>query len=120
MPFWLLPQAQSPDAAWKRLELQTLQELAELADWAGKLRMHKQAHELYRVVLRFDPEHKRARRVLKFRKNKAGDWEQAKYYREPKEREVKARPEFDARWQKLRSRFVMQALHDRRERAWSP
>ncbi len=57
--------------------------LVELAEWCVSVRLAGQRDRLAAEILRFDPEHAKARGWLRYTKDKAGTWVQAKGYKPP-------------------------------------
>lgn len=57
--------------------------LVELAEWCVSVRLAGQRDRLAAEILHFDPDHAKARGWLRYTKDKAGAWVQAKGYKPP-------------------------------------
>lgn len=73
--------------------------LEKLASWAQKNKLMGERDRTLAGILEWDPDHKRARRTLKYRKQRDGSWKQARSYRAPKNRSDKKMPDFEAKRQ---------------------
>lgn len=71
--------------AKKASEKNHLERLVELASWCHKQKAFLQRDQVYEIVLELDPDHKAARKYLKFVKDrKSGKWIRKRPYRAPK------------------------------------
>jgi hypothetical protein len=66
-----------------------------LAAWCHERRLYRQRDATYRSILKFDPDHAEARKFLKFRRTKDGQWIDTGGYREPRERKSTDLPEYE-------------------------
>lgn len=80
--------APAPDAfddAKKSAEATYLAGLEELADWCHGEKAYRQRDKAYEAVLLLDPDHKKARKFLKFTYDrKAKEWTRKRAYKKPK------------------------------------
>lgn len=85
--------------------------LESLATWCDGKRLAGERDRVFRLILRFDPEHVRARTALKFtRAGKGKPWVQSPEYREPADWDKGNLVEAAARRRAAASAFVEKAL----------
>ncbi len=80
-------------------------DLAELADWCNGQSLFLERNTIYELLLEFDPDHDRARKMLKYRRNRDGQWERSDTYREPTNRGEDGLDEVAARRAAIGRRF---------------
>ncbi|PIE23757.1 MAG: hypothetical protein CSA62_06520 [Planctomycetota bacterium] len=102
--------AEEFEARWKKIEQDFVPGLARVAEWADQKSLRHQAHKLYALLLQFQPQHPRARKVLKYHKTKSGSWERRGRYRLPPPRNSKHKDEFELRWLTVQQSLVTRAL----------
>lgn len=71
------------DAAMDAAQGDLVDKLDKLAGWCSQKKLLLEKARIYELVLRFDPDHKKARKVLGFKRRK-GEWIQSSTYREPR------------------------------------
>ena len=77
------PAAEAPEVL-RKVNDAFVRDLVRTARRAADKRISGFRHRVYGMVLDVDPDHKSARRILKYKRNrKSGRWEQASDYREP-------------------------------------
>ena len=77
-------------------------ELAAYAKWSGKRALKGSRDRAYAALLIFEPDHKRARRTLKYRWNKkTGSWLRPGAYTRPEDKPGPVLEEATARWRDL-------------------
>ena len=70
-------------------EVALIEEMEKLAVWCQKNRLLAERNATYEAILGVAPDHKKARRMLRYRRKRDGTWEQ-KGYRKPKNANPKA------------------------------
>ncbi len=71
------------EAAMDAAQGDLVDKLDGLAGWCSQKKLLLEKARIYEIVLRFDPDHKKARKVLGFKRRK-GVWIQSSTYREPR------------------------------------
>ena len=85
--------------------------LEELATWCTRKRLYATRNDVYREILRFDPEHEDAHKGLGHKRDrKTKEWREASSKRAPKDYDEKARQEFDQRRTEAIAPYVEVAL----------
>ena len=95
--------------AKQKLDLQLSKDLADVAKYCEKKKWLTERDRIYGLVLELDPSHSKARRALKYKKTRKGEWEQDDEYRPPRN---KGRVDLDAVQEKE------QKCHSKRHDAW--
>ncbi|MHC4955865.1 MAG: hypothetical protein ACYTGZ_18615 [Planctomycetota bacterium] len=86
-------------------------ELESFAGWSAKQSLRGFRDRAYEALLRFDPDHKKARRTLKYRWNKkTSEWVRMGKYKQPEDRDSERKEEATARWQELNDGFAHAVL----------
>ncbi len=85
-------------------------DLEELADWCNSEKLFLERDRVYELVLEFEPDHAGARKVLKYRRDRDGQWERSDSYREPVNRGKTDLAEVAARRREVGARFS-EAIH---------
>ena len=85
------------DEACAVLTQEFLTELESLGAWCNQSHLFAARNEVARWMLELDPDAKRAREWLKFRRAKDGAWEQRQPYKEPSDSKPEHRPAFETR-----------------------
>jgi hypothetical protein len=116
----VLAAGEVPEAlATARREL--VDHLGALAEWCQKSELYLDRDHAYELVLRFDPDHRDARKWLKYVR-RGGAWVRLTAYSPPKNRNAKAEPESRERRDAVARKFaedVLSAL-DKDGPAWPP
>jgi len=81
-------------------------QLEDLAEWCVKKKMYAHRNGVYEVVLEFDPDHREARKWLRYRRRKDGTWERRQPYREARNLDTSAEPEFRRRLKEILDRYA--------------
>lgn len=79
------------------LRTEILATALEIAEWADEADYQTGRNAMYRAVLGYDPEHKKARKALGFKKKK-GEWEQGRTKEPEDECEEGVPAEFERKW----------------------
>ena len=83
----------------------TIGELEALADFCVENKLLLGRDLCFEVLIRFDPDHRRARKTLKYVQGRDGTWEQ-KPYRRPTNKNVELEPEFYERYDGILSKLI--------------
>ena len=70
-------------------------DLEDLADWCSKNGLAGERDRIYESILQLDPDHARARKGLRYERDKEGAWVRKRSYRAPRNRSQKTWPEFE-------------------------
>jgi hypothetical protein len=81
-PGMLRAQEQDPEALREQYLPEVRSRLERLATWCDEQSLLRDRNRAFEALLRFDPEHRRARQILRYQK-RGGAWVQAPGYREP-------------------------------------
>jgi hypothetical protein len=84
-------------------------DLEVFARWAGPNGLLREQHRACAVIVRLDPDHAEARKVLQFSRKKDGTWVRVFQYAEPKATNEKLRAECETRWSTLVGAFRQKA-----------
>lgn len=87
-----------------RLEGELVSDLDDLATWANARKLFLERDRVFEDLLRYDPENERARKFLKYRRSSDGEWIQVGY-REPRNHEERALPEYAERRAAVAARY---------------
>ena len=91
----------------KRAEKAQLAALLELADWCQKNKTYLHRDKTYEAVLEFDPDHKDARKFLKYTwDRKKEEWIRKRPYKAPKEGKEEVAAEAIAKREALEAEYV--------------
>ncbi|MCB9882113.1 MAG: hypothetical protein H6834_10005 [Planctomycetes bacterium] len=82
----------------------------DLSTWAGENQLQARRYEMLEALLHFEPDHKEARRILGYRKQKDGTWKASTSRRPPKDRNTEALAEFETRRRAIVDPFVERTL----------
>jgi hypothetical protein len=103
------PEPERAEEVWRRLADEMSPHVARLMSYARANKLHHEAHSLAEVLLQFSPDHEEARKLLKYRRKRGGEWERG-FYRKPNKKSSKLSPEFELRWQTAKQGFVDRAV----------
>jgi hypothetical protein len=76
--------AQTFERARRAAALEMLPRLEKLASWCHAKGLYGERDDLYALLLRHAPDHRRARRILKYKKTRSSGWVRTKGYERPK------------------------------------
>ena len=96
---------QTLEERWSAHVSATIAQGEQLASWCKEERLFQSWHATYAAILVLDPDHEEARKTLKYKRDKNGEW-QRKSTREPRNRNEKALPEYERRKQAWYAQYV--------------
>jgi hypothetical protein len=96
-PAGTLAEPEDLAARGKTVESEFVEALVALAKWCNGRKLFGQRDDVYALILEFQPDHPKARRGLKYKRDGAGTWVQDPKYKRPKDWTPKLYEEFDRR-----------------------
>ena len=104
--------AESLDEAVAKADRTLISELKSLTKWAAGKRINRFRHDVFEMILKVDPDDRRARGVLQYkRRKKSGRWVQDREYRQPANWGTAALPKAEAKRQEALEAWRDALLH---------
>lgn len=101
---------QGAEAAWQQRTEALISDLEALALQANRRKLFRARNDTYELLLHFAPDHAKARKRLRYKRDAAGTWSQPAGYRPPRNMGAGKLKAWERRRQTLRDKFAKDGL----------